>query len=90
MVYPNLTGRFYSVAAVSCNGVPSIKKSLNPISPSLPLDEIDSKVINALQDGFSLHESPYRLVAEQLDLTDTDLIVRIRSLLDNYALPRHI
>lgn len=52
------------------------------------MDEIDRKIINTLQDGFPVCESPYQQVAEQLGLTETDLIARIRSLLDNGILSR--
>ena len=52
------------------------------------MDKIDRKIINTLQDGFPVCESPYQQVAEQLSITEIDLIGRIRSLLDNGVLTR--
>jgi DNA-binding Lrp family transcriptional regulator len=52
------------------------------------MDEIDKQIINALQSGFPICDAPYRQVAEQLDLTEQDLITRLKTLLDNGTLTR--
>jgi DNA-binding Lrp family transcriptional regulator len=52
------------------------------------MDEIDKKIINALQEGFPICDAPYRQVAEQLGLTEQDLITRLKALLDNGTLTR--
>ncbi|MGZ5052704.1 MAG: Lrp/AsnC family transcriptional regulator [Methylobacter sp.] len=52
------------------------------------MDDIDKRIINALQDGFPICDAPYRRVAEQLDLTENDLIARLQALLDNGTLTR--
>jgi len=45
------------------------------------MDEVDKNIINYLQGGFPICESPYQCVAEQLSLTESELIKRIESLL---------
>ncbi len=52
------------------------------------LDEIDKKIINALQEGFPICDSPYRVVAQHLGLTETDLLERLRNLLNTGVLTR--
>jgi DNA-binding Lrp family transcriptional regulator len=52
------------------------------------MDEIDKKIINALQNGFPICDAPYRQVATQLGLTEQDLITRLKALLDNGTLTR--
>lgn len=52
------------------------------------MDEIDKQIINALQDGFPICDTPYHQVAEQLGLTEQDLIARLKTLLDNGTLTR--
>jgi len=52
------------------------------------MDDIDKKIINHLQGGFPVCESPYQVVAEQLGLTEGELIKRIESLLDSGILSR--
>lgn len=52
------------------------------------MDEIDKQIINALQSGFPICDAPYRQVAEQLELTEQDLITRLKALLDNGTLTR--
>lgn len=52
------------------------------------MDDIDKKIINHLQGGFPVCESPYQLVAEQLALTESELIKRIENLLDTGILSR--
>jgi DNA-binding Lrp family transcriptional regulator len=52
------------------------------------MDEIDKKIINALQDGFPICDTPYRQVAAQLELDEQELIDRLKALLDNGTLTR--
>lgn len=52
------------------------------------LDDIDRKIINALQGGFPISERPFADAARTLDLTEGELIERIRRLLDEGTLSR--
>lgn len=52
------------------------------------MDEVDKQIINYLQGGFPVCESPYQHVAEKLALTETELINRIQGLLDTGILSR--
>ena len=44
------------------------------------MDEIDRRVINALQGGFPIAERPFLVAAEDLRLTEGELLDRIRRL----------
>lgn len=52
------------------------------------LDEIDKRLINALQGDFPLVAEPYREVAEALGLGATELLQRLESLLQRRVLTR--
>jgi DNA-binding Lrp family transcriptional regulator len=52
------------------------------------MDEIDKRIINALQNGFPICDKPYLLVATQLGLSEQELIDRLKALLDNGTLTR--
>lgn len=52
------------------------------------MDTIDKQIINHLQGGFPVCESPYVVVAEQLGLTELVLIERIKNLLESGLLSR--
>lgn len=52
------------------------------------LDEIDRKLINALQGDFPLVPEPYRQVAATLGLSEEDLLRRLDSLLERRVLTR--
>lgn len=52
------------------------------------MDELDKAIINRLQQGFPICESPYRQVAEQLGISETDLITRLKNLLATGVLSR--
>lgn len=52
------------------------------------LSDTDKRIINALQGGFPLCDEPYRLLAEQLGLSETDLLARLESLLARRVLTR--
>ena len=51
-------------------------------------DAIDARLINHLQNGFSVCESPYLQVANELDLTESDVLERLENLLENGTLTR--
>jgi DNA-binding Lrp family transcriptional regulator len=55
---------------------------------TLELDELDRRLINALQEGFPICERPYDAVAELLGIGGDELIRRIRRLLDARVLTR--
>ena len=52
------------------------------------MDEIDRRIINALQVGFPVCDAPYQQVAGQLGLTEQALLERLQTLLDNGTLSR--
>ncbi|WP_126452200.1 Lrp/AsnC family transcriptional regulator [Sulfuriflexus mobilis] len=52
------------------------------------MDEIDRKIINTLQTGFPLSEEPYAEVADQLGVSEKDLLNRLSGLLENKVLTR--
>lgn len=52
------------------------------------MDVTDKLIINHLQGGFPVCESPYQVVAKELGLTETGLISRIKKLLDDGVLSR--
>ncbi len=52
------------------------------------MDDIDKAIINQLQQGFPICESPYRRVAEQLGIDEEDLLNRLKSLLADGVLSR--
>lgn len=51
-----------------------------PKSEARALDEVDKRIINALQDGFPICPRPFARVAPSLFLTETELISRIARL----------
>ncbi|WP_374480344.1 Lrp/AsnC family transcriptional regulator [Zoogloea sp.] len=65
---------------------PSSAPSRRP--PPAVLDELDRRIINALQGGFPISDEPYREVAAQLGTTEADLIARLQRLLDARVLTR--
>jgi DNA-binding Lrp family transcriptional regulator len=52
------------------------------------VDEIDRRIVNALQDGFPVCDEPYAAVAGPLGLTAEALLARLRRLLDDGVLTR--
>jgi len=57
-------------------------------APVAQLDEVDRRLINALQGGFPLVAEPYRQVADSLCLSETELLRRLDSLLERRVLTR--
>ena len=52
------------------------------------LDELDRRIINALQGGFPISDEPYREVAESLGTTEAELLARLERLLAAKVLTR--
>lgn len=52
------------------------------------MDDIDKTIINRLQQGFPICEAPYRRVADQLGITEADLLNRLQNLLADGVLSR--
>lgn len=52
------------------------------------LDELDRRIINALQGGFPISDEPYREVAESLGTTEAELLARLERLLSDKVLTR--
>ena len=52
------------------------------------MDDIDRHIINSLQAGFPICDSPYQQLASQLGLTEQTLIARLQALLDKGILTR--
>jgi DNA-binding Lrp family transcriptional regulator len=51
-------------------------------------DDIDAKLINHLQNGFPICDTPYLQVANELGLTEKDVLERVKKLLANGTLSR--
>ncbi len=52
------------------------------------MDDIDRNLINTLQNGLPICESPYRQIAVALNITETELLVRLKNLLAEGVLTR--
>lgn len=52
------------------------------------MDDTDKLIINQLQKGFPICESPYRQVAGQIGITENELLNRLQTLLDDGVLSR--
>lgn len=52
------------------------------------MDDTDRAIINSLQDGFPICDSPYAQVADSLNISETELLARLQTLLDNGTLTR--
>jgi siroheme decarboxylase len=52
------------------------------------MDDIERLIINTLQEGFPICDSPYQQIALQLGLTEQALIEHLQALLDNGTLTR--
>ena len=54
----------------------------------VPLDDTDRQLINALQGGFPLVDTPYREVGKRLGLAEDEVISRLARLLEAKVLTR--
>lgn len=52
------------------------------------LDEIDRTIVNTLQYGFPISDYPFKDAAKSLDLTESELLKRIKAMLDSGLLTR--
>ena len=52
------------------------------------MDDIDRAIINRLQHGFPICDSPYQQVADELGLTESELIERLEKFLSDGVLSR--
>lgn len=52
------------------------------------MDDIDKAIINRLQQGLPICESPYRYVAEQFGVAEAELLERLQNLLNQGVLSR--
>jgi DNA-binding Lrp family transcriptional regulator len=52
------------------------------------MDELDRRIVNALQGGFPICDEPYREVAVRLGLTEAELIARLQRMLEAKTLTR--
>ena len=52
------------------------------------MDELDRRIINNLQGGFPVSERPFQEAAEKLGTTESELITRVRCMLDDGLLTR--
>ena len=52
------------------------------------MDSLDRRVINQLQGGFPVCERPFREAAQQLGTSESELITRLRCMLDDGLLTR--
>jgi DNA-binding Lrp family transcriptional regulator len=52
------------------------------------MDDVDRRLINALQGGFPIGDRPYAEVGRRLDLDEHDVIARLERLLEGGALSR--
>ncbi len=52
------------------------------------MDETDRKIINYLQGDFPVDNSPYRIIAQKLEISEDELLKRLNSLLENRILTR--
>lgn len=59
-----------------------------PRTPPAPIDDIDRRIIDALQGDFPVCDRPYRAAAEKLGIDEEDLIARLQSLLARKVLTR--
>ena len=52
------------------------------------LDNIDRKIIQATQTGLPLISEPYRVIAQQLNLTEHDVMLRMKKMLETGIIRR--
>ncbi len=52
------------------------------------LDDIDRAIINSLQGGFPICDHPYAVVAEQLGIEESNLLQRLKRMLEKKQLSR--
>lgn len=63
-------------------------KPLPDARPDAALDEIDRRIVRATQAGLPLTPRPYLAVAQQLDLTETEVMGRMQAMLESGMIRR--
>lgn len=58
------------------------------LAPAREPDELDRRIINALQGDFPLSPEPYAEAAAKLGISEAELLTRLQSLLDDRILTR--
>lgn len=58
-----------------------------PLAPP-PLDDIDRRIINAMQGGLPIRERPFMAIADRLNLSERQLLDRLRRLRESRVLSR--
>ena len=51
---------------------------MNEIRPSLPIDDVDRRIVAATQAGLPLVAMPYHAIAEKLDLEPSEVMARLQ------------
>jgi DNA-binding Lrp family transcriptional regulator len=46
----------------------------------MPIDDVDRRILNAIQSDFPIEERPYDIIARQVGLTEAEVLGRIRIL----------
>lgn len=59
-----------------------------PAPSTLPATSAERKLIAAIQGGLPLVERPYQALAEQLDMSESELLGKLRALIDTGAIKR--
>lgn len=52
------------------------------------MDDLDRQIINTLQGNFPIEDHPYQIIAEQLGMSEDDLLTRLGILLEDKTLIR--
>jgi DNA-binding Lrp family transcriptional regulator len=66
----------------------SIQKEAGTAVNNGQLDEIDRKLISLTQTGFVIEDSPYQKIANELGITQPDVIQRLKNMLSNGIIRR--
>jgi DNA-binding Lrp family transcriptional regulator len=61
---------------------------MNPHHRPVALDDTDRRIINALQDGLPVCERPFMAIADRLNLSERQLLERLRRLRETRVLSR--
>jgi len=69
-------------------GAVALERTVRMEPPGPVLDEVDRRIINALQGGFPVCEHPYAVAARNLGLEEGELLARLKRLLDDKVLTR--
>lgn len=62
-------------------------KALEP-SDKIPMDEVDKKILNRVQSDFPISSRPYQTIAEELHLSEEEVLTRLTRLKENGIIRR--